>query len=102
VNRQHQCPAKLDPQQDQVRPRPHDGSIRQRAAKDRQLAWPMQAAQDGDCVASANLLHELVSLFQRVAGTRLRFPKPTDREDLVQDMPLSPLVARATYHPALG
>ena len=57
----------------------------------------MEAAQDGDRAAYADLLHELVPLLQRLVRGRLHFLQPTDREDLVQDILLSLHAARATY-----
>jgi RNA polymerase sigma-70 factor (ECF subfamily) len=59
----------------------------------------MQAAQDGDRMAYAGLLHELVPLLQRLMRRRLGFLQPSDREDLVQDILLSLHAARATYDP---
>jgi RNA polymerase sigma-70 factor (ECF subfamily) len=87
---------------DAQRYRPHpfrDESAGQRAANDLRLAALMQAAQDGDRVAYARLLHELVPLLQRLVRRRLGFLQPSDREDLVQDVLLSLHAARATYDP---
>jgi RNA polymerase sigma factor (sigma-70 family) len=69
----------------------------QRTTKDRGLAVLMQAAQDGDRVAYASLLHELVPLLQRIVGRRLYFLQTADREDLIQEILLSLHAARATY-----
>jgi RNA polymerase sigma factor (sigma-70 family) len=74
-------------------------AVAQRAANDLWLASLMQAAQDGDRVAYAGLLHELVPLLQRLMRRQLGFLQPTDREDLVQDILLSLHAARATYDP---
>jgi RNA polymerase sigma-70 factor (ECF subfamily) len=83
-----------------LRPQPlGDDAAAQRAADDRRLASLMQAAQDGDRVAYAGLLRELVPLLQRLVRARLHFLQPTDREDLVQDILLSLHAARATYDP---
>jgi RNA polymerase sigma factor (sigma-70 family) len=71
----------------------------QGAAKDLRLAALMQAAQEGDRVAYAGLLHELVPMLQRLMRRRLGFLQPTDREDLVQDVLLSLHAARATFDP---
>jgi DNA-directed RNA polymerase specialized sigma24 family protein len=57
----------------------------------------MQAAQDGDRIAYAGLLHEVVPLLQRTLSARQRFLQPTDREDLIQDVLLSLHAARDTY-----
>src|SRR5260370_40840964 len=87
---------------DAQRHRPHpfrDEPAEQRAANDLRLAALMQAAQDGDRVAYAGLLHELVPLLQRLVRRRLGFLQPTDREDLVQDILMSLHAARATYDP---
>ena len=82
--------------------RPHpfgEAQVAQRAASDRRLASLMQSAQDGDRVAYAGLLRELVPLLQRLVRGRLGFLQPTDREDVVQDILLSLHAARATYDP---
>src|SRR5260370_14241214 len=87
---------------DAQRHRPHpfrDEPAGQRAANDLRLAALMQAAQDGDRVAYARLLQELVPLLQRLVRRRLGFLQPTDREDLVQDILMSLHAARATYDP---
>ncbi len=76
-----------------------EASASQRAASDLRLAALMQAAQDGDRVAYARLLQELVPLLQRLVRRRLGFLQPTDREDLVQDILMSLHAARATYDP---
>jgi RNA polymerase sigma factor (sigma-70 family) len=84
----------------QLRPQPPgDAAAAQRAANDRRLATLMQAAQDGDRVAYAGLLRELVPRLQRLVRGRLYFLQPADREDLVQDILLSLHAARATYDP---
>jgi RNA polymerase sigma-70 factor (ECF subfamily) len=82
--------------------RPHsfqEASTAQRVANDLRLAKLMQAAQDGDRVAYAGLMRDLVPLLQRLVRRRLGFLQPTDREDLVQDMLLSLHAARGTYDP---
>jgi RNA polymerase sigma factor (sigma-70 family) len=76
-----------------------EAQVAQRPADDRRLASLMQSAQDGDRVAYAGLLRELVPLLQRLVRGRLGFLQPTDREDLVQDILLSLHAARATYDP---
>jgi RNA polymerase sigma-70 factor (ECF subfamily) len=83
-----------------LRPQPlGDAAAAQRAADDRRRAALMQAAQDGDRVAYADLLRELVPVLQRLVRGRLSFLQPTDREDLVQDILLSLHAGRATYDP---
>src|SRR5260370_39227832 len=76
-----------------------EASASQRAASDLRLAALMQAAQDGDRVAYAGLLHELVLMLQLLIRHLLVFLQPSDREDLVQDILLSLHAARATYDP---
>jgi RNA polymerase sigma factor (sigma-70 family) len=84
----------------QLRPQPlGDAAAAQRGSDDRRRAALMEAAQDGDRAAYADLLHELVPLLQRLVRGRLHFLQPTDREDLVQDILLSLHAARATYDP---
>ena len=77
----------------------HDAPAARRGANDLRRAALMQAAHDGDRVAYAGLLRELVPLLQRLVGWRLGFLQPTDRKDLAQDMLLSLHAARATYDP---
>jgi RNA polymerase sigma-70 factor (ECF subfamily) len=82
------------------RPPPfHEAPTAQPAASDRRLAALMQAGQDGDCVAYAGLLREVVPLLQRLVRRQLGFLQPTDREDVMQDILLSLHAARATYDP---
>ena len=88
----------MDAQHHRSRPLP-EASPAQRAADDVRLAALMQAAQDGDRIAYASLLRELVPLLQRLMRRRLGFLQPSDREDLVQDILLSLHAARATYDP---
>ena len=71
----------------------------QRAAKDRELAALMRAAQDGDKVAYAGLLRELLPLVQRIVRGKLPFLQPADRDDVVQEVLVSLHTARATYDP---
>jgi RNA polymerase sigma factor (sigma-70 family) len=98
VNTPPQAAGRMDAQPH--RPHPFDDEpAEQRAANDLRLATLMQAAQDGDRVAYADLLHELVPLLQRLMRQRLGFLQPTDHEDLVQDILLSLHAARATYDP---
>lgn len=59
----------------------------------------MRKAQDGNAVAYARLLHQLVPLLRRVIGSRLRFLQEADRNDLIQEVLLSLHAARATYDP---
>jgi RNA polymerase sigma factor (sigma-70 family) len=98
VNTPHRATGAMDAQHH----RPHsfgEAQVAQRAASDRRLASLMQSAQDGDRVAYAGLLRELVPLLQRLVRGRLGFLQPTDREDVVQDILLSLHAARATYDP---
>lgn len=88
----------MDAQHHRSRPFP-EAPPAQRAANDLRLAALMQAAQDGDRIAYAGLLRELVPLLQRLMRRRLGFLQPSDREDLVQDILLSLHAARATYDP---
>jgi RNA polymerase sigma factor (sigma-70 family) len=88
----------MDAQDHRSRPFP-EAPPAQRAANDLRLAALMQAAQDGDRIAYAGLLRELVPLLQRLMGRRLGFLQPSDREDLLQDILLSLHAARATYDP---
>jgi RNA polymerase sigma factor (sigma-70 family) len=88
----------MDAQHHRSRPLP-EAPPAQRAANDLRLAALMQAAQDGDRIAYAGLLRELVPLLQRLMCRRLGFLQPSDREDLVQDILLSLHAARATYDP---
>jgi RNA polymerase sigma-70 factor (ECF subfamily) len=82
------------------RPRPlRKAPSAQDAVNDLRLAALMQAAQDGDRVAYAGLLRDLVPLLQRLMRRRLGFLQPTDREDLTQDILLSLHAGRATYDP---
>jgi RNA polymerase sigma factor (sigma-70 family) len=57
----------------------------------------MRAAQNGDSAAYASLLRELTPLLRQTIKSRLRFLKPQDVEDLVQDVLLSLHSVRATY-----
>jgi RNA polymerase sigma factor (sigma-70 family) len=59
----------------------------------------MEAAQNGDKVAYAGLLREIVPLLQRMLRRKAPFLQPADREDVVQDVLLSLHAARATYDP---
>jgi RNA polymerase sigma factor (sigma-70 family) len=59
----------------------------------------MRAAQNGDSAAYASLLRELTPLLRQTIKSRLRFLKPQDVEDLVQDVLLSLHAVRATYDP---
>jgi len=77
------------------RPPPfHEATTAQPVANDRRLAALMQAAQDGDCVAYAGLLRELVPLLQRLVRRRLGFLQPTDR---VSAGEYAPTGSRAIY-----
>lgn len=71
----------------------------ERERKDKELAALMRSAQDGDRVAYAALLREVVPILKRVVQARLGFLPAMDREDLVQDILLSLHAARATYDP---
>jgi len=75
------------------------GSAR-RDAKDRALSILMRNAQEGDRIAYASLMREVLPILKRVVQARLHFLPATDREDLVQDIVLSLHAARATYDPA--
>ena len=57
----------------------------------------MRAAQDGDRLAYARLLHELTPVLRRVI--RRNWRNPQEVEDLVQDVLLSLHAARHTYDP---
>jgi RNA polymerase sigma factor (sigma-70 family) len=94
----HHAPERVDAQLHWPHPFRDEAAV-QRAANDLRLAALMQAAQDGDRVAYAGLLHELVPLLHRLLRRRLGFLQPSDREDLVQDILLSLHAARATYDP---
>jgi RNA polymerase sigma-70 factor (ECF subfamily) len=60
----------------------------------------MQAAQDGDRAAYAELLGALVPLLRRVLGRQRPYLSADDVEDLVQDILLAVHGARATYDAA--
>src|SRR3954464_7772899 len=70
------------------------------APDDCRYAGLMRAAQDGDNLAYATLLRELLPLLRRWVQGRLRFLQAADVEDIVQDTLLSLHAARATYDPA--
>jgi RNA polymerase sigma factor (sigma-70 family) len=74
-------------------------SDEQRARKDQELAALMRRAQDGDRIAYASLLREVLPILKRVVQARLGFLPAMDREDLVQEILLSLHAARATYDP---
>jgi RNA polymerase sigma factor (sigma-70 family) len=74
-------------------------SDEQRARKDQELAALMRRAQDGDRIAYASLLREVLPILKRVVQARLGFRPAMDREDLVQEILLSLHAARATYDP---
>jgi len=76
------------------------GSSVNQAADDRKFARLMGGAQNGDRVAYASLLQDLVPVLRRLMRHKLGFMQATDREDLVQDVLLSLHVARATYNAA--
>jgi RNA polymerase sigma factor (sigma-70 family) len=59
----------------------------------------MRDAQDGDRIAYASLLQEVLPILKRVVQGRLPFLPLMDREDLVQEILLSLHAARATYDP---
>ncbi|WP_445504688.1 sigma-70 family RNA polymerase sigma factor [Microvirga sp. G4-2] len=63
------------------------------------LSSLMRAAQNGDGAAYARLLQELTPLLRARIQRQLRFLKPEDVEDLVQDVLLSLHAVRATYDP---
>jgi RNA polymerase sigma-70 factor (ECF subfamily) len=67
--------------------------------RDRRLAALMQAAQDGNASAYAELLREITELLRRAIRHRRPYLSPQDVEDLVQDVLLSVHAARATYDP---
>jgi RNA polymerase sigma-70 factor (ECF subfamily) len=84
--------------------RRHSAAARQapsieRARKDQELSALMRRAQDGDRIAYAALLKEVLPILKRVVQARLGFVPAMDREDLVQDILLSLHAARATYDP---
>jgi RNA polymerase sigma factor (sigma-70 family) len=66
---------------------------------ERRLAALMRSAQSGDGAAYACLLRELTPLLRHRIQRRLRFLRPEDVEDLVQDVLLSLHAVRATYDP---
>src|SRR5262245_17153975 len=72
-------------------------SARRNEGKDRELCSLMQCAQDGDYMAYASLLKEVVPIVKRVLQSRMGFLSLADREDIVQDILLSLHAARATY-----
>jgi RNA polymerase sigma factor (sigma-70 family) len=72
---------------------------RRNEGKDHELCALMQRAQDGDRLAYASLLKEVVSIVKRVLQSRIGFLSLADREDIVQDILLSLHAARATYDP---
>lgn len=68
-------------------------------ANDRTLALLMQAAQAGDSVAYARLLHTALPIVRNAVRRARGFLGATDIEDLVQDVLLSVYAVRATYDP---
>jgi len=70
-----------------------------RERKDKELSALMRSAQDGDQIAYASLLREVLPILKRVVQARLGFLPVMDREDIVQDVLLSLHAARATYDP---
>src|SRR5260370_19111662 len=66
----------MDAQHHRSRPFP-EAPPAQRAANDLRLAALMQAAQDGDRIAYAGLLRELVPLLQRMMRRRLGLLLPS-------------------------
>jgi RNA polymerase sigma factor (sigma-70 family) len=66
---------------------------------ERRFAALMHSAQSGDGAAYACLLRELTPLLRQRIQRRLRFLRPEDVEDLVQDVLLSLHAVRATYDP---
>jgi len=71
----------------------------QRAANDLRLAALMQAAQDGDRIAYAGLLRELVPLLQRLMRRRLASCSRATARIWCRNILLSLHAARATYDP---
>jgi RNA polymerase sigma-70 factor (ECF subfamily) len=67
--------------------------------KDRELCALMRAAQDGDRLAYARLLQEVLPIVKRVLQSRIGFLQASEREDIAQDILLSLHAARATYDP---
>src|SRR3954451_1110156 len=67
--------------------------------KGRELCALMRAAQDGDRLAYARLLQEVLPIVKRVLQSRIGFLQPSEREDIAQDILLSLHAARATYDP---
>lgn len=67
---------------------------------ERESRWRdlMESSQQGDQVAYARLLRELLPLLRRVVGRKWRSPQ--DVEDIVQDILLSVHSVRHTYEPA--
>jgi RNA polymerase sigma factor (sigma-70 family) len=60
----------------------------------------MRLAQDGDGAAYLRLLTELAPLLRRMVRRQQRLLRPSDVEDIVQDILLSLHSVRATYDPA--
>jgi RNA polymerase sigma factor (sigma-70 family) len=78
----------------------HDGAgMNQHQDMERRLAALIRSAQGGDGAAYACLLRELTPLLRQRIQRRLRFLRPEDVEDLVQDVLLSLHAVRATYDP---
>jgi RNA polymerase sigma-70 factor (ECF subfamily) len=67
--------------------------------RDARLASLMQAAQQGDQRAYAQLLGELTPILRRFLWSQRRFLGSADIEDLVQEVLLSLHSVRATYDP---
>jgi RNA polymerase sigma-70 factor (ECF subfamily) len=93
--------ATTDPISSDYRPaRQRAASAGRNEGQDRQLSSLMRQAQDGDQMAYASLLREVLPILKRVVQARLGFVPASEREDLVQDILLSLHAARATYDPA--
>jgi RNA polymerase sigma factor (sigma-70 family) len=67
--------------------------------KDGELCALMRGAQDGDRLAYARLLKEVLPIVKRVLQSRAAFLQASEREDIAQDILLSLHAARATYDP---
>ena len=72
------------------------GNSVNQAADDRKFARLMGSAQNGDRVAYASLLQDLVPVLRRLMRRKIGFMQATDHEDLVQDVLLS-LQCRESY-----
>src|SRR5262245_2409815 len=73
--------------------------VRRNKSKDRELSALMELAQDGDRLAYASLLNEVIPIVKRILQSRMSFLSSADRQDIAQDILLSLHAARSTYDP---